>query len=221
MGWISQDGSGNGWRFLMDAKLGPSTKRKNGKLTKRALQAIETRNRIFQSAVSLMESHGFDNITIEHISKDAEVSVGAFYHHFGSKNDILNEIFRRADDYFKEQVLDQLEGETAPEKIISYFDHFARFNINLGVDHLSALYKTQSTFFVNNRRLMVTALRDIVARGFTANQIQSGLTPDEITEFLFCLARGLVYTWCLHNGEFSLEDKMHRYIRCQVKAISS
>ena len=204
----------------MRAKLGSNPKRKNGKLTKRALQAIETRNRIYQSAVSLMESNGFDNITIEHISKEAAVSVGAFYHHFGSKNDILNEIFRRADDYFKERVLDRLEGETASEKIISYFEHFAQFNISLGVDHLSALYKTQSTFFLNNRRLMVSALRDIVAKGLEENQLQSELNPDEITEFLFALARGLAYIWCLHKGEFPLEDKMHRYMVCQVRAFS-
>jgi TetR/AcrR family fatty acid metabolism transcriptional regulator len=192
---------------------------KTNKVTKRALQAIETRNRIYAAAVRMMERNGFDNITIEQISKAAKVSVGAFYHHFGSKNDILNEIFRRADDFFREHVVGKLSGATAAEKIVSYFDHYARFNVLLGVDHIRALYKTQSNFFINGERLMVTALRDMVAAGLETKELVSDLGSEEITDFLFATARGLAYTWCLHNGTFSLEDRMRRYMACQVQAL--
>lgn len=36
-----------------------------------------------------MYKKGYDNITIEEISKKAGGSVGAFYHYFRSKNDIF------------------------------------------------------------------------------------------------------------------------------------
>lgn len=199
---------------------GAKSKHTTTKKTKRALQAIETRNRIYESATALMKRNGFDNITIEQISKAADVSVGAFYHYFGSKNDILNEIFKRADDHFSEQVLDRLIGDTAPERIVSYFIHYARFNIDLGVDHVSALYKTQSGFFISSKRLMVTALRDIITAGIEKNEIKSEMCAEEITDFLFTLARGLTYSWCLHNGDFSLESRMLHYITCQVRALS-
>lgn len=204
----------------MPAELGVISKSKNSRVTKRTLQAIETRNRIYESAIKLMERNGFDNITIEQISKAAAVSVGAFYHHFGSKNDILNEIFKRADDYFSERVIDHLSGETACQRIVSFFNHYARFNIYLGVDHISALYKTQSKFFISSRRLMFTALREIIVNGIETNEISSQLSPDEITDFLFTTARGLAYNWCLHNGQYSLEDKMHMYMNHQVRALS-
>lgn len=199
---------------------GGKSKHTTTKKTKRALQAIETRNRIYESATALMKRNGFDNITIEHISKAADVSVGAFYHYFSSKNDILNEIFKRADDHFSEQVLDRLIGNTATERIVSYFIHYARFNIDLGLDHVSALYKTQSGFFINSNRFMVTALRDIIAAGIEKNEIRSEMSAEEITDFLFTLARGLTYSWCLYKGEFSLEDRMLQYITCQVRALS-
>ena len=63
--------------------------------TTRKEQAEETRNRIYTSAIELMEENGFGNFTIEDISRRAGVSVGAFYHYFDSKNDILAEIFYR------------------------------------------------------------------------------------------------------------------------------
>jgi TetR/AcrR family fatty acid metabolism transcriptional regulator len=194
-------------------------KANSSKPTKRKLQAIETRNRIYAAAVKMMERNGFENITIEQISKAADVSVGAFYHHFGSKIDILDEIFRRADDYFREHVLDKLSGTTAAEKIVSYFDHYARFNVQMGVDHLSALYKTQSRFFINSERLMVTALRDVVTLGVRSGELKSELSSEEMTDFLFATARGVAYAWCLHDGRFSLRERMERYIGCQVKSL--
>ncbi|MGD9365304.1 MAG: TetR/AcrR family transcriptional regulator [Desulfobacteraceae bacterium] len=203
----------------MPKRTQPNAKAKGGKPTKRKLQAIETRNRIYAAAVKMMERNGFENITIEQISKAANVSVGAFYHHFGSKNDILDEIFRRADDYFREQVLDKLSGSTAAEKILSYFDHYARFNAQMGVDHLSALYKTQSRFFINSERLMVTALRDVVTQGIRSGELNAELSPEEMTDFLFATARGVAYAWCLHDGRFSLQERMGRYIGCQVKSL--
>ncbi len=194
-------------------------KEKSSKPTKRRLQAIETRNRIYAAAVRMMERNGFENITIEQISKAADVSVGAFYHHFGSKNDILNEIFRRADDYFRDHVLEKLSGTSAAEKIVSYFDHYARFNVQMGVDHLSALYKTQSRFFINSDRLMVTALRDVVTQGIRSGELNPELSSEEMTDFLFATARGVAYAWCLYDGRFSLRQRMERYIGCQVKSL--
>lgn len=191
-----------------------------GKQTKRKLQAMETRNRIYAAAVGIMERNGFEKITIEQISKAANVSVGAFYHHFGSKNDILDEIFRRADAYFQEYVVGKLSGRTAAEKIVSYFEHYARFNVTLGVDHISALYKTQSRYFIDGERPMLKALRDIVTEGIRNKELESELSTEEMTEFLFATARGVAYTWCLHNGGFSLTERMQKYIRCQVKALN-
>jgi AcrR family transcriptional regulator len=194
---------------------------KDSKPTKRKLQAIETRNRIFAAAIGLMERNGFENITIEQISKTADVSVGAFYHHFGSKNEILDEIFRRADDYFREHVLDKLSGASAAEKIVSFFDHYARFNVQMGVDHLSALYKTQSRFFINSERLMVTMLQDVVTQGVRSGELNADLSPEEMTDFLYATARGVAYAWCLHEGRFSLRERLGRYIGCQVKSLAT
>ena len=58
--------------------------------TKRQEQARETKNRIYNSAIELMEKEGFDNITIADIREKAGVSVGAFYHYFASKNDFAS-----------------------------------------------------------------------------------------------------------------------------------
>ena len=94
---------------------------KNEKLTTRQIQALTTKNKIYKIAIELMEKNGYENIKIEDICKKAKVSVGSFYNYFKSKSDILNEIFKRADNYFESEVIDNLKSINSLDKIIEFF----------------------------------------------------------------------------------------------------
>ncbi len=80
------------------------------KVTNRQIQAEETKNRIYSAAIKLMDKKGFDGMTIMDIVKAAGISVGAFYHYFTTKHDILAEIFHRADIYFSTVVAQKLRA---------------------------------------------------------------------------------------------------------------
>jgi AcrR family transcriptional regulator len=45
----------------------------------------QTRNQIMQSALTLFAQNGYDSTSVAEICRSAEVSKGAFYHHFESK----------------------------------------------------------------------------------------------------------------------------------------
>lgn len=62
---------------------------KNKKLTKRQLQALETKERLHSSAVELYKTLPHDEITIKDICEKAGVSVGVFYHYYESKNGVF------------------------------------------------------------------------------------------------------------------------------------
>lgn len=190
------------------------------KITKRKQQAITSRNNIYSTALKLMERHGFDNITIEMISKEAGVSVGSFYHYFNSKNDLLFELFKRGDDFFAEKVANSVSGQTAQEMILSYFDHFSEFYILNGIDIIKALYNTQSRLFSDENRLIVTMLREIIAKGIENKELSESMSPREATDFLLVTARGLVYKWCVENGQFPLDKVMHRYIAQMLRSLT-
>jgi AcrR family transcriptional regulator len=191
----------------------------DSKPNKRKLQAQETRNRIFEIAVRLIEKEGFENISIEQISSMANVSVGAFYHHFASKNDLLLEIYKRGDAYFKEKVAGHLVGDTTEQLILDYFDHFARFYISMGVDHNKALFKTQSKIFLNKERFIVSMLYDLVEQGKKHCELVDELSVDQITDFLLSAARGLAFTWCLHDGEYPFEEALHTHMAYFLKSL--
>ena len=183
------------------------------KLTSRQLQAIKTQREIYEAAIQVLGEVGFDHMTIDKIARKAGVSVGAFYHYYKSKNDILKEVFERGDEYFRQYVKDNIRGENGIERILSYFDHFAKFYMLNGIDVIQALYKAHNTLLADNSRLIVVMLRDIVADGMARKQICSRLSADELTEYLISAARGLVFHWCLNDGKYALDEKMNHFFQ--------
>ncbi len=186
------------------------------KLTNRQLQAIETKNKIYDTAFELISTKGFGNITIEDISKKAKVSVGAFYHYFKSKDDILFEVYQRADNYFQENVLDQLKSESALDQIVEFFRYYARYSEQAKVGFTTHLYSTENKFFLKKGRLMQTILEDIIKKGQSSSEISSQKTSEEILDYLFLIARGVIFDWSLKDGNYALEERMTEIFRLQI-----
>jgi TetR/AcrR family fatty acid metabolism transcriptional regulator len=188
--------------------------------TNRQKQAAETKQRIYEAAIELMDRNGFENFTIADISEKAGVSVGAFYHYFESKNDILAEIFRKADDYFTNEVILGQEGDNIPEQIIEYFDHYAKFNVMSGVEMTQQLFNPKVKFFIMKGRPMLTILEDLIQQGQQGGEIKAEATPEDVSHFLFMMARGIVFDWSLHEGRYDLETTMHEHMATLVSTLT-
>ena len=186
---------------------------------KRKEQAEETRERIYISAIELMEQKGFGNFTIEDISKKAGVSVGAFYHYFDSKNDILADIFYRADDYFSTHVVNSLNKKSIPEQIIEYFDHYAKFNVDCGVETTQQLFNPKIKFFIEEGRPMLKMLEDLIRKGQENNEIRGDTDVKELVRYLLVMARGAVFEWSLYDGNYDLQARMHKYMEMLTSTI--
>ena len=191
------------------------------KITSRQAQAIKTRNKIYKIAFDLMKQKGFDNITIEDISKKAGVSVGTFYHYFKSKNDILFEIYHRADEYFNDKVLNKLKSDNSLEQIVEFFNHYGEYSKLTGIDFTKQLYNTGNKFFIKKDRDMLNILKDIIKYGQDRGEISNNAEAEEIMEYLFIGARGVVFDWCLYDGHYDLPVRMSLFFNDFVKSIAS
>lgn len=104
-----------------------------------------------------MEKKSYDNIKIEDICGSAGVSVGSFYNYFKSKNDILIEIYKRADNYFHDEVVDNLTSIHSLDRIVEYFDYYAKYNESVGIDTMKQLYNSNNSESMHNfiKRLII------------------------------------------------------------------
>ncbi len=183
------------------------------KITSRQKQALETKRKIYKTAIVLMEKKGFNNVTIKEISKASGVSVGAFYHYFNSKNDIYFEIYRKGDEYFQKVVSKSLKEEDSLNRILEYFEFYARYNLITGLETTKLLYNTQNKWFIKKGRYMQLLLQEIITEGQNKNELRNEMSSEEITDYLFISARGVVYDWCLNEGKYDLAHKIKNHIK--------
>ena len=89
----------------------------------------DTRQRILDAAEILFTEQGFEATTLRQITGAAEVNLAAVNYHFGSKEELIREVFRRRLVRLNErrlQELDRLEAEAAgaplkPSRILEAF----------------------------------------------------------------------------------------------------
>ncbi len=171
-----------------------------------------------------MEKQGFSNTTIEQIATKAGVSIGTFYHYFNSKEEIFYDIFKKADEYFETTVTPALYSADAAglpifEQVITFFRYYAHYNLNRGLTNITQLYNTKNKIFVKKGRFMQELLKQVLAKGMERGELSKELTPDEATDYLFIVARGIVYDWCIHEGNYDLEQKMESSMRILLRVM--
>lgn len=188
------------------------------KVTNRKLKAQATYENIYNAAMSLVEKEGFKNITVRKICEKAGVSIGSFYNYFNSKEDILNEIFKKADNFFLNVVANNLDGENAKEKIVKFFIYYAEYCKRDKLDQLKQIYNTSNPMFIKKGRPMQEVLKKVVEEGIEKGELITDMTPDEVVKFFFIALRGVIFDWCLHDGSYDLiqftKEYTERLLKC-------
>ncbi|MBY9080679.1 TetR/AcrR family transcriptional regulator [Paenibacillus sp. HN-1] len=182
------------------------------KLNSRQLQSMQTKKEIYNSALRLMKTKDLEAIKIGEICKEAGVSVGSFYNYFKTKSDILVEMYEQADSYFDEKYKGVSDSRDAKEELVRYFEVYADYNENMGLETIKQLYTTNNKLFIAKGRYMQTTLQGIIEKRQASGELDNQISSEEITEFLFIAARGVIYNWCLHDGDFNLIVKMKQYM---------
>ncbi|MEF2074184.1 TetR/AcrR family transcriptional regulator [Consotaella aegiceratis] len=178
------------------------------KATKRRQQAAKTRAKLSSTALGLIEKRGIENVKIQDIATAAGVSVGVFYHYFPSKQHVIFDLYREADEIFRNDVAPKLDAASAADRILQFFRFYAEFNASQGLKITRVLYNPRNKWFIDRSRYMITLLCGVIQSGQDAGEITCDLTAQDLCDRLFIIARGTVYDWCLHEGTYDLADYM-------------
>lgn len=196
-------------------------------LTKRDQQAIETRLNIIKSSMELFKDTDYNSVTIKDISEKAEVSVGAIYHHFNSKEDIINSVYAEL-DYLLDEVYEKDTDKGAVENIfelISYQVNFVEKNgLNIAKQVFTNQMFNKHKSIIDKSRIFYQLVLKEATRGLEEKDINAQLSPEDLTDMILRLSRGIIYDWCLHEGEYSLSEcvrndlsvMLNHFTRCSV-----
>lgn len=180
---------------------------------RRQLQSEQTRRNILEAAGTLTRELGFDKVSIRDICQKAGVTTGAFYHHFSSKEDLLNQGFASLDAY--------MERAMAPYAHCPPLERLERL-LRLYAEFMEAQsWETVARYY--GRRLADPAAASMAPDRFTLKTMLECLTdlagddilaaaypPAWLADFLFRHFRGVVVDWALHRASYPLWPKLEQ-----------
>ena len=191
-----------------------STARKGKNMSyaqRRQAQARQTERNILQAALTLMRERGFDKVSIRDICKQAGITTGAFYHHFPSKESLLNKGFAPLDDYM-EAALRGHEADEPAERLGHILSAYARFMEEEGGELTGRYYVRRitdpTTQSMDSSRYTLRAMVECFRQAQREGILASGRSPEWVADFCYRHFRGVVIDWVLHNYSYRLVPKM-------------
>ncbi|GAB3834402.1 TetR family transcriptional regulator [Dactylosporangium cerinum] len=176
-----------------------------------------TRRSLVASALDLFEKRGFDRTSVQEIADQAQLTKGAFYHHFESKDDLLRHI---QEEYLEAQLtaIQQIEaGSDDPKVRVAELIRFSLTSV--------AEYRAHVTIFYQERRYLtgelfaeVTRKRDLVEAAF-AGMVQDGVTRGvfradvdaRIATFGLVGMCAWAYQWLNLSGPLSVDEVARQF----------
>lgn len=130
------------------------------------LRVIRTKKMVFTALINLVNTKGFDNLTVQEIADEAMINRATFYAHFKDKQDLFDQSFNT---------------------VLSYFDEFKHAEIFLDKNTVSlpALEHTLANIFQNidNNRELFFLIVDSSMRNKLIENLEN-LIRDTTTGFL-------------------------------------
>lgn len=191
---------------------------KEKKPTARALKAAQTKEKLLKTAFELFSEHGYDNVTVEDITKIAGVSKGTFYSHFRAKESILIDYFSQVEDLYDSTYSGMSRKLPVGKKLLCLVDVLSSFCVErYGVDFLRIVYANQllhsgTEINVLNKpdRRIKAILCEIAEDGKASGELPAFIDNEIFAREVTYLAHGIIYDWCMENGSFDLRKECHR-----------
>jgi AcrR family transcriptional regulator len=179
----------------------------------------DRRSQILEAALVCFAKRGFHQTSMHDISSEAGISVGLIYRYFENKEAVISAMADRHKKEISEMLerarmaptlLESLEilftahcCEDAPQVVSAFVvDLYAEASRNPRVADLT-------------RDVLETAMdgvRGLIARAPEAQNAGNDLTPDELAELIFAVARGMLMLDVLRPQEMTAADRRARQL---------
>ena len=175
-----------------------------------------TKGKIVSAAWQLFYEQGYDNTTVEEIVEASGTSRGSFYHYFDGKDTLLSSLSYLFDEKYDELTETMNPALSPIEKLILMNQElFLMIDNTVSVDLLSQLFATQlitsgEKHMMSPNRTYYKLLRQVISEGKQSGVFQEAFSVNDIAKAYAMFERGLMYDWCICNGDYSLKSYAER-----------
>jgi AcrR family transcriptional regulator len=172
-----------------------------------------TRQAILDTSLKLFGERGFHATTVQAITEAANLTKGAFYHHFESKEQVLQEIHA---EYATEMVAGVREimaqADVSPLEQLRSIITRAVITLGLHRQHVAVFYQEfrflSGESYSSIRRLhdeQESALMGIIYKAKEAGEVRADVDP-QLLVFAISGMTAWIYQWYNPNGRRTLDD---------------
>ena len=171
------------------------------------MEKTSTKKNLFDTAMDLFRQHGYDNVTIQQICREASVTRNAFYYYFDSKEALMSSYFENIPDFTQSLLTNILALPNDWEKLWYIFESHLKLIESEGLSICRAFVRvnmdgngTFLTQYYVSETVTIPLLRNCQSSGLVKNLME----PRQLIYLATRMLAGIIMAWCCENGKFSL-----------------
>ena len=175
------------------------------KLSQRQIQGQNSRDKLLDAATRLFHENGYQAVTVNDICEAAQLTKGAFYHHFDSKETLYQHLYTPQLDAYLSAHFSISENADGKTLLLSLADATLSFSEEIGRE------MTSLSVVVMLNRLLQRALSQSQAE----KTLQCEGTERELMLIYSCLMVGFLVKWAsaASDSDFDWHSLLSREMR--------
>ncbi len=169
---------------------------------------VNTKEKILSVAEKLFMENDHEEVSVRRICAAAGVSNGSFYHHIGSKENLIKMIYYSSDEMGIKIFLQKSKNKDTFEKIELIADIYTDFALKYGpkfCKHIIFL-KLSDGFDDSETYLLGSQMKLLIKDACSNNYFTDEYTEDFILAMFLTTIRGFAYEWSTQNGAGDLKN---------------
>ena len=195
---------------------------KKGKV--RQARAAETRKRIVAAAKKLITENGFENVSIEEIAKEAEVSTGSFYTYFKKKEDVIEEL-NQLSFYRLAEITNEMKDKGLDDRLKYYCRQFLAEIERVGIEICRQWIRNNITpvnMEISGKETTkynhdYLAMKSLLEEGIRRGELTVDTPVDEMAFFINTQLYGLMVAWCMTDASVVGSDRTDAFCEIVMK----
>lgn len=199
--------------------------RRNEYVSVQETRAQVTREKLLEAAIKLVNRDGMKQLTVRNICDEAGLSTGSFYNLFSGKEDLISYYLKYAFEPYYRQAVEESEAYGPIERCLIIYRAYVKYCEDMGLEFVSGLYASNhNPFFDFMHRdtrddFIIARVRQYLEEAQASGIIRDDVDIDEALLRIAAASTGMLFYWCVFNGNIDIEYEVDASIRTYLVSI--
>ncbi|MCU6792097.1 MULTISPECIES: TetR/AcrR family transcriptional regulator [Paenibacillus] len=174
-----------------------------------------TKELFLSTSIKLFIEHGFDQVTINQICKEMNVTKTAFYYYFKSKDELISGFFSVDNLMSNDDFLDVLSASDYANQAMKAMEVYIKHIVSAGVKMTKEYYRVYLRNEIvpltkDKSSLLGSIIPTLIQRAKDAGQVKNAASAEDLHDSMCYIANGICLHWAMTDGGFDVLEESRR-----------